>query len=112
MIDPDLAKRAIEAALTAGASYAEVRVIHRKGESVAVKNGAVEALSSSTTEGLGLRVIADGAWGFACTRSEELADIEATAREAVRIARAGAPTNRGAVELDDALSRDLRARHG
>jgi len=99
MIDPDLARRAIEAALAAGATYADVRLVSQRGESVTVKNGAVEALSSSTEEGIGVRVIAAGAWGFACTNSTEPRDIEETARQAVRIARAGAPTVSAPVAL-------------
>ena len=90
MIGPDLARRAIDAALAAGATYADVRIVRQQGESLTVKNGAVEELTSSTDAGLGVRVIADGAWGFASTISEEPHALEETARLAVRIARASA----------------------
>lgn len=101
MIGPDEARRAIEAALAAGAAYADVRVVRQRGEAITVKNGGVEALSSSNEEGIGVRVIAEGAWGFACTNSPRMEDIEETAREAVRIARASARTLKDPVELSE-----------
>ncbi|HEY3398423.1 MAG TPA: TldD/PmbA family protein [Armatimonadota bacterium] len=87
-----LVARAVEAALQAGASYADARFVSEQHEDLHVKNGAVEALSSGTDQGLGIRVLADGAWGFAATSSLTPADIEAAAQLAVRLARASAPT--------------------
>ena len=101
MIGPDLARRAIDAALAAGASYADIRLVRQEGESVTVKNGAVEALASSVDEGVGIRVIADGAWGFACTASRDRRELEETARQAVRIARASAQARREPVEMSE-----------
>ncbi len=101
MIDPDIARRAIEAALAAGATYADVRIVCQREESITVKNGAVEALVSSAQEGIGIRVTAEGAWGFACTNSPEQREIEETARLAVRIARASARAGGEAVHLSE-----------
>jgi TldD protein len=101
MIGPEQARKAIETALAAGASYADVRLVRQRGESITVKNGAVEALSSNADEGIGVRVIAQGAWGFACTNSHDIKEIEACAREAVRIARASARTQNEPVVLSE-----------
>ncbi|NIM05843.1 MAG: TldD/PmbA family protein [Armatimonadetes bacterium] len=101
MIGPDIAQRAIDAALAAGATYADVRIVRQKGESITVKNNEVETLSSSHEEGIGVRVVADGAWGFACTNSPDPKEIEETAKVAVRVARASARTSREPVELSE-----------
>jgi TldD protein len=57
---------AIDAALGAGADYADARVVVRRTQSVQTKNGRVETLSDGETEGMGVRVLVGGAWGFAC----------------------------------------------
>jgi len=101
MIGPDIARKAIAAALKAGASYADVRMVSERGEAIAMKNGVVEALTSSANEGLGIRVIAEGAWGFAATNSTDNQEIEETARLAVRIARASARLGHEPVKLSE-----------
>jgi TldD protein len=61
----DLCRNAVDAALGAGASYADARGVFKRSQSVATKNGNVEAVSDVETEGIGVRVLVDGAWGFA-----------------------------------------------
>jgi TldD protein len=61
----DLCRNAVDAALAAGASYADARGVFRRSQSVATKNGNVEAVSDVETEGIGVRVLVDGSWGFA-----------------------------------------------
>ena len=46
-------------------SYADVRVVRRQEQSASVKGGQVDGLSLGETEGFGVRVLVDGAWGFA-----------------------------------------------
>jgi TldD protein len=86
----EMARTAVEAALRAGASYADARVEQRERESVQVKNGRVEGVEHGDDLGIGIRVIADGAWGFAATSDLTAAGVAEAARTAVRIARAGA----------------------
>ena len=54
-----LAERALEAARLAGASYADVRLIHSKIESISTKNATLGALESRDDEGCGIRVLKD-----------------------------------------------------
>jgi TldD protein len=61
----DLCRNAVDAAIGAGASYADARGVFKRSQSVATKNGNVEAVSDVETEGIGVRVLVDGAWGFA-----------------------------------------------
>ena len=61
----DLAERALDAAVTAGADYADCRVVDRGVQHLVVKNGKVVTVEVGEDVGLGVRVIAGGAWGFA-----------------------------------------------
>jgi TldD protein len=61
----DLCGIAVDAALRGGASYADARAVLRRSQSVTTKNGNVEAVSDLETEGIGVRVLVDGSWGFA-----------------------------------------------
>lgn len=90
----DLTRLAVDAALEAGADYADARVVDRAQEQISVKNGTVEAVASSTDAGIGVRALVDGHWGFASTAKLEGDAIKEAARLAVRIARASgqAPT--------------------
>jgi TldD protein len=97
----DLTDRALDTATRRGASYADVRVVHSLSESISVKSGRVEGVASGENEGFGVRVLVDGAWGFASSRSIEAAEIDRVAAEAVRIARASATALRRPVVLDD-----------
>lgn len=90
---------ALEAARSAGASYADARVVETKREGISVRTGRVEGVESGESLGIGVRVIADGAWGFAGTSDLAPDGIRAAAREAVALARAAATTRSDAVRL-------------
>jgi TldD protein len=59
---------AVDAALGAGATYADARGVVRRSQSVGTKNSRVETLTDAETEGVGVRVLVEGAWGFASDR--------------------------------------------
>src|SRR4051794_6041578 len=64
----DVCSAAVDAATGAGAEYADARVVAKRNQFVATKNGRVERLADSESEGIGVRVLVNGAWGFACDR--------------------------------------------
>jgi TldD protein len=64
----DLCAAAVDAATGAGAEYADARVVVKRDQLVATKNGRVERIADSESEGIGVRVLVGGAWGFACDR--------------------------------------------
>jgi TldD protein len=97
----DLTQRALDSAVQQGAGYADVRIVHSRDESIAVKSGRVEAVASGDSEGFGVRVLVDGAWGFSSSRNLAVAEADRVAADAVRIARASATALRRRVELDD-----------
>jgi TldD protein len=95
-----LTDRALSTATVQGATYADIRVVRRLEESIAVKTGRVEGVASGESEGFGIRVLVDGAWGFASSYRLETAEVDRVAAEAVRIARASATALRNRVQLD------------
>jgi TldD protein len=64
----DLCGHAVDTAVAAGASYADARGVFRRSQAVATKNGNVDGVSDVESEGIGVRVLVDGAWGFAGDR--------------------------------------------
>jgi TldD protein len=97
----DLTERALDTATSLGARYADVRVVRRHDESISVKTGRVEGVASNESEGFGIRVLVDGAWGFASSHVLGPAEADRVAGEAVRIARASATALREPAALDD-----------
>jgi TldD protein len=97
----DLTARALDTAAALGATYADVRVVRRRDESISIKTGRVEGVAAGETEGIGIRVLVDGAWGFAASHTLEAGEADRIAGDAVRIARASATALRQPVELDD-----------
>ncbi len=90
---------ALDAAQVQGASYADIRLSHRIQQDLSVKNGRLATLSDDTSEGFGVRVLVDGAWGFAGSARLETQEIEEVVRRAIRIARASARVQTGKVVL-------------
>ncbi len=95
----DYALQALDTALRPGVTYADVRVIESKDRSLSTKNGRAGTASSTEQLGLGIRVIADGCWGFAATDDLTKAGIDAAAHLAIGIARSGALAKKHDVEL-------------
>jgi len=83
-----LADVALNTARTAAASYADVRIGRYLNQSVAARERLVQGVSSSESFGAGVRVIANGTWGFAATHDVTPDGIAAAARQAVAIAKA------------------------
>ncbi|MBE0475568.1 MAG: TldD/PmbA family protein [Coriobacteriia bacterium] len=80
----------LDAATAAGAAYADVRVVQTEQENVSVRSGRVDAIGSAASVGFGVRVIADGAWGFSSSAEMTEAEAVRVARAAVAIAKASA----------------------
>jgi TldD protein len=95
----DTAERVLDAAHAAGAAYADCRVVERTTQTVTVKNGRVNNVAQLEDAGVGVRVLVDGAWGFAGTQRSDAEGLEGAARLAVRIARASARTAVARVRL-------------
>jgi len=88
-----LCESAIQAALGAGASYADARAVVRRTQQILTKNRKVESVTDVETEGIGVRVLVDGAWGFACDRRLTEEGAQEAARRACEFARAAPGAN-------------------
>jgi TldD protein len=85
-----IAEWALGTAAARRASYCDVRVVDDRQRALATKNGVIGHAADSESLGVGIRVIAEGAWGFAATDNLGREAVEATAARAVEIARASA----------------------
>lgn len=95
----DLAASALETAKRRGAKYADARVMDIRSREISTKNGEVGNLAEAESLGIGIRVIADGAWGFSSTDRLTREGIDACAAEAVAIAKASALAKRENISL-------------
>jgi TldD protein len=76
----DVAEAAVQAAISAGATYADARVMHRRYESMSARDGDVDEVSQGEDAGVGVRALVGSGWGF-----HAVADVSTAAA-----ARAGA----------------------
>ncbi len=94
-----LADAALGAATSAGASYCDVRIGRYLRQFVITRENRVENVVNTESTGIGVRVIADGAWGFAATNEMTADGAANAARQATAIAKANAATQTMPVRL-------------
>jgi TldD protein len=95
----DYGEHALETARLRGATYADVRVMHLRQRDLTTKNGEVGTLGQHESIGLGIRVVANGAWGFASTDQLTREGVAGCAAQAVAIARSSALAKKENVQL-------------
>ncbi|HEY6607975.1 MAG TPA: DNA gyrase modulator, partial [Candidatus Limnocylindria bacterium] len=95
----EYAEAAVEAALAAGARYADARVMDRRHESMSARNGEVEGLTQEASTGLGVRALIGSGWGFFSTADLSVDAARAAGAEASAIARASASVPGADLEL-------------
>jgi len=86
----DIAAWALETAKLRGATLAEARIVDERNRSLATKNGKIGSASDSESLGIGIRVIADDALGFAATDDLSREGVQSCAARAVDIAESSA----------------------
>ncbi|MFC6223439.1 TldD/PmbA family protein [Hymenobacter artigasi] len=94
-----LADAALNAAKAAGASYADVRIGRYLNQSIFTREKQVQNIASGESFGVGIRVIANGTWGFAATNVVTEASLAKAAQLAVAIAKANAKVQKEKVQL-------------
>ncbi|HVI26493.1 MAG TPA: TldD/PmbA family protein [Xanthomonadaceae bacterium] len=94
-----IADAAMAAAKAAGASYCDARIGRYLRQFVITREDKVQNVVNTESTGIGIRVIANGAWGFAATNELTTDGAAKAARQAVAIAQANAKTRSAAVEL-------------
>ena len=79
---------ALDAAKSAGASYADIRISRNRNQAIFTREQRVQNLVDNETFGFGVRVLVEGAWGFAASRDLAREEVARVARQAVSQARA------------------------
>jgi TldD protein len=85
----DLALQALDAVARPGVDYADVRAVESRDREIATKNGKVGHLSTTESQGIGIRVLIGGSWGFAATDDLSPEGISRAAALTLDIARTG-----------------------
>ncbi|MFC7527861.1 TldD/PmbA family protein [Actinoplanes sp. GCM10030250] len=86
----DEAGAAVQAALEAGARYADARVMVRRTEAMSARDGDVEDLGFDESAGLGVRALVGSSWGFYAVPDLSEPSARAAGRRAAQIAAASA----------------------
>lgn len=94
-----LADVALNAATAAGASYCDVRIGRYLNQFISTRDLNVENVVNTESAGVGVRVIANGAYGFAASNDMSPDSIATAARQAVAIAKANAKLQTEPVRL-------------
>ncbi len=94
-----IAGEALEKTACRGVSYADVRIVETRTRQVSIKNGKAGAMLSMESLGAGVRMLADGCWGFAATDDLSHEGLERVAALAWEIARASSAAKGSGVLL-------------
>jgi len=86
----EAAEAALAQASSLGASYADIRINRYRRESIAAREQQVQTVQRAASYGMGLRVLVNGAWGFAATNRVDATAAREIGAQAVAIARANA----------------------
>ena len=96
-LDVGLKKRLADTAMTAakgdGATYCDVRIGRYLRQFVITREDKVQNVVNTESTGVGIRVIANGTWGFAATSDLSADAVAKAARQAVQIAKANVETD-------------------
>ena len=84
------AKKAIEIADRQKADFGDIRIIETRRQKLSVKNGEIGSLDDSVSLGFGVRILLNGAWGFASSDVMTPGEIERVTKLALVIAGASA----------------------
>ena len=94
-----MADAALQSATQAGASYCDARIGRYLRQFVITREDKVQNVVNTESSGVGIRVIANGAWGFAATNDMTTQGVAKAARQAVAIAKANSKTQTAPVQL-------------
>jgi len=92
-----------------GVGFADARFCHSEGTQATIQDGRADRISAGSSFGIGLRVLVDGAWGFASADTVDARSLERLADRARSMARASAPLVKDLTHLDDV--QPVRAEH-
>jgi TldD protein len=80
-------KRVLDKALASGATYADVRCQTQDSESINVENKTLKSYSSRKLSGFGVRVVVNGAVGYASSSDESSESLQRTLENSIKAAK-------------------------
>ena len=95
----DLATLAIELIGRAGCEYGDVRLCSYRSQNLTARDRSLSNLSDNVSSGFGVRVLLNGAWGFAASHNKTPGEIERIVALAVNIAKASHLSQQTGVRL-------------
>lgn len=95
----ELAKTAIDLIRQAGCEYGDIRICTYRNQSLTARDRSLNNLADNVSSGFGVRVLLDGAWGFAASHRQSLAEVTRIVNLAVAIAQGSRLTQQEPVKL-------------
>lgn len=83
----------------AKASFAEARIFERLTERIHMNTGSIETAGIALEEGFNIRIILEGAWGYAASSRLTKDEISTVVEQAIEVAKASSQKLRKPVEL-------------
>ena len=99
LIKKNMADVALNTAKSLGATYADARIGRYLNQYVFTREDKVQNVVNTESFGIGIRVIANGTWGFASTNSVTPDGIKKATEQAVAIAKANSKIQKDPVKL-------------
>ena len=90
----ELAAQSLNTCELKGAQYSDIRIVNTDKEYYSAANGRMGAKYTQTALGCGVRVLIDGAWGFAACNGLGKAEVAAACKKAVELGRFNAEASR------------------
>jgi TldD protein len=94
-----LAESVLDRARRAGCDHAELRIERIRSQAVSLRDGEVETAADDTESGIGLRVVFNGAIGFAATVARDAGAASDLVEDALEVARVASRATKTRVEL-------------
>jgi TldD protein len=83
----DVLEKALDQSAKLGSQYTDIRMESINAISIVVGDNAIDQATSSFNEGIGIRVLANGAWGFAATSDTTPVEIFQAVESAYKMAK-------------------------
>ena len=95
----ELANLAVDLIRKTGCEYGDVRFCSYRRQNLYARDRSLSQLSDNVSSGFGVRVLLDGAWGFAASHSKTPAEVSRIVALAVEIAKGSRLTQKEPVRL-------------
>lgn len=95
----ELANVAVDLIRKTGCEYGDVRFCSYRRQNLYARDRSLSNLSDNVSSGFGVRVLLDGAWGFAASHSKTPAEVARIVALAVEIAKGSRLTQKAPVRL-------------